>query len=143
MFLIAHRGNINGKNIDKENEPSYVLNAINKEFDVEIDVWYINNAFFLGHDSPQYKVDAQFLSNDKMWCHAKNIEALYQMTNYDNIHCFWHQTDDVTLTSKGYLWTFPGNKLTKNSISVKQDYEIFPGMCAGICCDYIGRYKNG
>ena len=23
---------------------------------------------------------------------------------------FWHQNDKFTLTSKGYIWTFPGNK---------------------------------
>jgi len=143
MFLIAHRGNITGKNPEKENEPSYILDAINKGFDVEIDVWYVNNTFFLGHDNPQHEVDIEFLSNDKIWCHAKNIEALYEMIRYSSIHCFWHQTDDVTLTSKGYLWTFPGNKLTKNSISVKPDHKINPGICAGICCDYIGRYRNG
>ena len=143
MILIAHRGNITGKNPEKENEPSYILDAINKGFDVEIDVWYVNNTFFLGHDKSQYEIDVEFLFNDKIWCHAKNIDALYEMIKYSDIHCFWHQTDDVTLTSKGYLWTFPGNKLTKNSISVKPAHNIDPGICAGICCDYIGRYRNG
>jgi len=54
----------------------------------------------------------------------------------DNIHCFWHQEDDVTLTSKGYLWTYSGKELTENSIAVlpekKPDVEV-----AGICSDYV------
>ena len=28
-----------------ENKPEYILKALNKDFYVEIDVWYINNSF--------------------------------------------------------------------------------------------------
>ena len=30
MKLIAHRGNINGPNIEEENKPNYLINTINK-----------------------------------------------------------------------------------------------------------------
>ena len=36
---IAHRGNTRGPNPEKENQPEYILQAINEGFDVEIDVW--------------------------------------------------------------------------------------------------------
>ena len=106
MFLISHRGNINGKNVQKENSPDYILKALSFGYDVEIDVWYVNNKFFLGHDTPQYEISIEFLKNDKLWCHAKNLASLEKML-YNNITCFWHQTDDYTLTSKGYIWTYP------------------------------------
>jgi hypothetical protein len=43
MYLIAHRGNINGPNKEHENSPGYILNAIELGYDVEVDIWYENN----------------------------------------------------------------------------------------------------
>tara|TARA_B100000686_G_scaffold354186_1_gene463125 strand:- start:12749 stop:13165 length:417 start_codon:yes stop_codon:yes gene_type:complete len=136
MILISHRGNLNGKS-DRENQPDYIEEALAQGFDVEIDVWDIFGSYFLGHDEPKYLVKKDFLKNDGLWCHAKNIQGLYSMLE-DNIHCFWHQEDDVTLTSEGYMWTYPGKDLTKNSIAVlpdnKPDVEV-----AGVCSDFIVR----
>jgi hypothetical protein len=55
MKLIAHRGNINGSNPEKENHPDYINEAIKLGHNVEIDVWFINNKFYLGHDDPSKK----------------------------------------------------------------------------------------
>ena len=128
---------MNGK-CDEENHPDHIDMALAQGFDVEIDVWKVLDEYYLGHDEPQYKVNMKFLKNEKLWCHAKNIEALYDM-NKEGVHCFWHQTDDVTLTSKGYLWTYPNKDLTQNSIAVlpkaKPKIDV-----AGICSDYIVRF---
>jgi len=141
MILISHRGNINGPNIREENSPDYLNFAIKKNYDVEIDVWFHNNSFFLGHDKPQYKIEEKYLCNEKFWCHAKNIEAMEALKKI-NATYFWHQTDDVVLTSNGYFWTFPGKKLFSNSICVlpeKTNQKKF--SCAGICSDFIENYK--
>lgn len=139
MILISHRGNLNGKS-SYENHPEYIQEALSQEYDVEVDVWNIDGEYWLGHDNPQYPVDETYLENPKFWCHAKNIDALDFMIRNKTIHCFWHQEDDVTLTSKNYLWTYPNKQLTRYSIAVlpdtKPDIEV-----AGICCDYIENYK--
>lgn len=142
MKLISHRGNINGKQSDLENSPKYIENAIKQGYDVEIDIWY-TNGFYLGHDTPTYKVDVKYLQNNKLWCHAKNGEALYEMRKIDNIHCFWHQDDDMTLTSKGYIWTYPKKSLYYNGICVlpEQGYVGELDKCYGICSDFIKEYK--
>ena len=145
MILISHRGNLNGKS-NKENKPGYIHKALWQGFDVEIDVWYIDDEFWLGHDIPQYKIEENFLENPRLWCHAKNIDTLYKMSSNSLIHCFWHQDDDVTLTSRGYLWTLPGKQLTKKSICVLPEFEdkkskvILPKNVAGICSDFIVRF---
>ena len=125
-----------------ENHPDYINQAIKKGFDVEVDVWYENKQWVLGHDAPQYEINLNFLYNKSLWCHAKNIQALEKMS-MDNIHCFWHQSDDVTLTSLQYLWTFPGRKLTTRSICVMPENvsETNFEKCAGICSDYIENYQ--
>ena len=93
-----------------------IREAIDKGYDVEIDVWFINDEWFLGHDEPQYEIELNFLVDleDKIFCHCKNIDALNRMNDNGRIHCFWHQEDDVTLTSKGYMWTYPGKQLSDN-----------------------------
>lgn len=144
MKLISHRGNLTGPIKEKENHPEYIISAINSGFDCEIDVWYIDNQFYLGHDSPEYKIKIDFLMNNKLWCHAKNLLAFHNMLNHQNIHCFWHQTDDFTLTSNGYIWTYPNKELCEKSICITHNFNINDNIkkCFGICSDIIQEYKN-
>lgn len=118
---IAHRGNTRGRNLDLENKPSEI-EKVSKDFYVEVDVWYKENSYWLGHDTPDYQVSLSFLKNAKLFCHAKNIEALHQMLK-DEVHCFWHEGDEVTLTSKGYVWKYP---------------EVYyNGSLWGVCSDWL------
>ena len=142
MILISHKGNTNGKIDSKENKPDYILEAIDKGFDVEIDVWYTNSnkGWFLGHDQPQYRVDSDFLKMSEIWCHAKDVNTLNELLKI-KAHCFFHQNDNVTLTSKGYIWTSPTQKLTDKSICVLPELQrLDTSLCAGICSDFIGSY---
>jgi hypothetical protein len=143
MIFISHRGNINGINVKDENKPLYILNALNKNFDVEVDIWFQNNRFYLGHDKPQYRVDLSFIKTDRLWFHAKNINSFRELLRLKLV-CYWHQQDDVTLTSNGYIWTYPGKPLTDNSICVLPELGKFKKFkCAGICSDHIQiYYKN-
>jgi len=142
MIFISHRGNISGIRSNDENNPNYINAALKLGYEVEVDVRFENGKFFLGHDLSQYHVDIQFLLNSKIWCHAKTKEALEALEKI-KAHYFWHQEDDYTITSKGYIWTYPGKKLFHKSICVlpeKHDYENF--NCLGICSDFIEKYKN-
>ena len=95
----------------------------------------------LGHDEPLYETDYKFLMNEKLWCHAKNLDALFEMKKYA-IHYFWHETDTVTLTSKNYVWAYPGKQPIKGSIACMPELENDNVLlCKGICSDYIKRYK--
>ena len=139
MIYISHRGNLNGPKPKWENDPDYIRKTLDKGFDVEIDVWYENSSFYLGHDEPTHKIDVGFLKKNGLWCHAKDVNVLNIMLSYSDIHCFWHQEDDVTLTSRGFFWTYPGKQLTEKSICVlpekKLDIEV-----AGVCSDFIVRW---
>jgi hypothetical protein len=145
MIFISHRGNINGINLERENDPKYVLEAINKGYECEIDVWFVKDRLYLGHDEPQYEINLKFLQNDKFWCHAKNLLALEYMLLH-GVHCFWHQSDDYTITSKGVIWAYPGKELSKNSICVMPERHTDAPKKeinhAGICSDYIEKYRR-
>lgn len=145
-YLIAHRGNINGPNEKRENQPEYILEALKAGYDVEIDVWEINGKLFLGHDKPTYKINLDFLFNNKLWCHAKNFEALSLMILHkDKIHCFSHDNDKHILTSKGYIWAYIGEKINNNTICVMPEKSNYSNLelknCLGICSDEISKYQ--
>ena len=142
MYLISHRGNLNGVESENENNPKYLKIAINKEFNVEVDVRFEKEKFYLGHDFSQYEVNKDFLLNENIWCHAKTHNALLALDKI-NAHYFWHQEDDYTITSKGFFWTFPGKELLKKSICVLPEKANYKKIdCLGICSDFIERYKN-
>jgi len=144
LKLISHRGNINGKIIEKENNPSYIDEAILKGYDVEIDVWYDGIDLWLGHDYAKYKIDNSWLYKRilSLWIHCKNHQCIHYLHN-TNFNYFWHDTDDITITSNGFIWSHPKIKPIQNSISVLPEINNHDtSMCLGVCSDYVELYKN-
>lgn len=151
MIIIAHRANIYGPS-DKENSPESILNALYLGFDVELDVWLVNDQLMLGHDSPQYALKKPLLDRigANGWFHCKNLEALeYFKNNLESLNYFWHQIDDYTITNSGHFWTYPGKKISSNSIIVlpelidRDDLEQMLGQSPyGICTDWPIEYAD-
>jgi len=133
LKIISHRGNIDGRT-EKENKPSYIEHAISLGYDVEIDVWDIDGKLYLGHDEPQYSIEIEFLKNPKLWCHAKNLEAL-EIMNTNDIHCFWHDTDKITFTNKSIPWCYPEIYI-ESGITVELGTKKSIPKIYGICTDY-------
>jgi len=144
MILISHRGNINGRIPEKENHPNYIDNTLGSGYDVEVDVWYVDGKIMLGHDNPQYEVKFRWIRDrfNRLWIHCKNMESLiyFRDCGYD-VNYFWHQTDDVIITSKGFLWAYPGKQPINNSIAVLPElYNDNTKECIGVCSDFIINY---
>ena len=144
MIIIAHRGNKTGPS-SQENKPNYLLSALEKGLNVEVDVWVHNGKWFLGHDAPLYEVSYNFISMENMWIHCKNYDALNRLSE-TNLNYFWHQEDAYTLTSHNFIWAYPGRYGTSNTIAVLPEYTTLSNnelnnFC-GICTDYTERYIN-
>lgn len=140
MKLISHRGNLKGPNPKQENHPSSIINCIKKGYDVEIDVWSNKAGFWLGHDNPSIAIPIRFMikNSNRLWIHCKNLEALYVLKNFKQLNVFWHQDDQFTLTSKNFIWTYPGNEVTKNSVLVTENATTYNGpQCYGLCSDFL------
>lgn len=144
MILISHRGNLEGKQPKLENHPNYIDKALKEGYDVEIDVWVIGNDFYLGHDEPQYKTTQEWLNRryDKLWIHCKNTKAMEKFSLIKEFNYFWHEEDTVTLTSKGFIWAYPGKQPINHSIAVLPELFLDPvDSCLGICSDFIKNYN--
>jgi hypothetical protein len=138
MIVISHRGNTSGSVYQTENQPQIIQSLLDKGIHVEIDVWFVENIFLLGHDEPLYKTDLQFLLQKNLWCHAKNLAALEAMLTLD-INCFWHENDKHTLTSNGYIWTYPDQNIGEKSIIVdtSKNWKEKNYDCYAVCVDYL------
>lgn len=142
MIKISHRGNLNGPNPPLENTPEYIDKAINQGFDVEIDLWVNGNKAYLGHDKPDTEIRFLWLSErlDKLWIHCKNLEALSALRGSIFSNYFYHCDDRYTLTSKGYIWTFPCTPYNEYCIVVSNTKDKIKN-CLGVCSDYISLYE--
>ena len=139
MILISHRGNTSGPNPDKENSEEYISQALSLGYDVEIDVWG-DKKMWLGHDQPQYETSISFLMNNfrKLWIHCKNLEAMDILSEFKVFNYFWHEDDDFTLTSKNFIWTYPGKRVCNKSVLVVDDARNYSGqICFGLCSDFL------
>ena len=137
MIIISPRGNLNGPNPEKENSPDYLKYSIDSGISVEVDLWWKENNFYLGHDKPQFLVSEKFLEEIKndAWIHCKNLEAVCKLM-FTDYHWFWHENDKITLTSKGHVWWYPGYEI-KNGIIVDKKQKInFDINILGVCTDY-------
>ena len=144
FILIAHRGNINGPNTEKENTIEYIEEAIKQNFDCEIDIWLINDLLYLGHDKPEHHVSIEWLNkyHDKLWIHCKNIESLCFIKAHD-FNCFFHDKDTYTITSKQFIWGNINSIINENIICVMPELytqNVNPKKALGICSDYISNY---
>ena len=137
MLKIAHRGNLDGPS-HKENQPQYVSDAIAAGYEVEVDLWLVSGRLWLGHDGPQYLVTESFLLEigHAAWIHCKNLAALdFLAATFPQLNFFWHQEDDYTLTSQGYIWAYPGQVVTERAVSVDLGLDQVPSNAYGVCTD--------
>ena len=149
VIFISHRGNTTGALPYNENNPNYIDSAIFEGFDVEVDLRSKSGSLFFGHDFPQYLVNEEWIDKRKnnLWIHCKDSVSLeYCIDN--NLHCFFHQSDEYTLTSKGFVWGYPGTTRSSNKgilvLPEKriQNKEVSMIGYYGICSDYVYRIKN-
>ncbi len=104
MIKIAHRGNYEGRNIERENTKSYIEEAIAAGHDVEIDVWLLDGKWYLGHDFPNEEIELSFMERPCVWVHAKDLQGYVSLYNNPKVHTFWHNQDNFVFTSKGIKW---------------------------------------
>ncbi len=143
MKIIAHRGLLNGKDEQLENRPGTIKKALEAGFDVEVDVWYVDGLFFLGHDAPTDILPDWLLEDKRAWFHAKNTEALKEMLSLDK-RVFYHTEETVVLTSRGDMWCYPGKTIAGGYCVLPElgwePNNLIPEGVLGVCTNYPFKY---
>lgn len=160
MILISHRGNVSGPNPKNENYPTYIDEAINKGYCVEVDLWGASQdkgkiSLSLGHDEPQYETELSWLVERriKLFIHAKNYEALSALIRHwpdrksGNLKFFFHESEKYSvIANTSLIWCHDLEAadnysiiplISKEDISTWQARPVF-----GICSDYIETFKK-
>ena len=129
-----------------ENSTWVLEEAIMECGNAEADIWLINDKFWLGHDKPTYEVDKGWIQEniEGLWLHCKNVAAIEYFNEFHQLyHYFWHDVDRLTITSRGYLWAYPGNQPIRNSIAVMPEiHNDNISQCLGICTDHVLSYRG-
>lgn len=151
MLFVSHRGNLEGRDPTKENYPGYLLDALEKGFHVEVDVWVVSKKVFFGHDHPQYEVDLNKFPSKSVFFHCKNLEAVdYFLKEGQNANFtrffFYQEGEGVSLIyASDIFWCY--KRFVENGI-IMLDNEIFPTKnlttkrIAGVCSDNIKAWKK-
>jgi len=149
MKYIAHRGNVDyPRQHWAENSIDAIRACGDLGLDVEIDVWRVDGAIWLGHDEPiELADDAELMEFvDRIWFHCKNLDALEHFGTRAGIKAFWHEDDQFTMTTNGLIFTRPGGRLTPCSIAVMPEMADYTpeelAICHAICTDKWDYYRK-
>jgi hypothetical protein len=143
---ILHRGLTHGPNPSLENNEDWIIMRIMDGWDIEMDVWYINGSWWIGHDAPTTPLKhIQLLTHKQCWIHCKNLEALYHIPKES--HHFVHDRDVATLTSENYIWYNINQFVTPDVESDKKSVIVLPERsdfsketiwkANAVCSDYL------
>jgi hypothetical protein len=149
MKIISHRGNICGPVIEKENRPSYIDSAIQLGYDVEVDLRYVNNEFWLGHDFAQYKIELSWMEPRKemLWFHCKDIDSALELAKLNAYKFFCHTNDSYVCTNNGYLWVHDLSGKIDNKCIIpllsEQDIQKYDNNKTpyAVCTDFVNSIK--
>lgn len=144
ILLISHRGNLGSLDPSKENSPHYIDEAILSEYDVEIDVRYIDGKLYLGHDTPDYETSLEWLLGRKhnLWVHCKNFAALSYLIDKE-LRTFYHQKENHTIINNcNLIWSHQLDEANEKSIIPLLSEEDIINHNSyipvyGICSDFV------
>lgn len=140
MILIAHRGNYNRVDIHQENTVPYLWAAINRGYDVEVDIWKTDSGYMLGHDRPTTPITEKEIKEISgfAWFHAKNYDALLSLVHLGH-HVFAHDQDLWALTSRNVIWSHKRQENTNGIVCMPDlalDRDIIR-TASGVCHDRL------
>ena len=139
---------MSGPNPELENRPDYVIRAMEK-FKVEVDVWKLDGTFWLGHDGPSHQVEKEFLLEERLLLHCKNLEAFIELSRYPFAESFFHDSELVALTSRGRKVFHSGALLPQNIggdailVDLEADRDYVQSRPSGILTDFPEKLDSG
>lgn len=141
MKIYSHRGNLSGKD-PRENEPAFLLDCIALGFHVEVDLWFADGAYFLGHDEPTHRIDLADFDREEVIFHLKNAHV----PHLERADAFAIENDPYVLTRRGLLWMNYGQPANPQGVMCSPELVGDPRPvaefarsvrhAAGICTDH-------
>lgn len=155
MLFISYRGIYDGTNYEYANTPSQIGKAFGAGYSVMVDVWKVDDKFYLGNDQPLTEVTSKYLQGNRWWLNARNTAmqiwlAEQSVKLYPNWFYFTASTPPppFATASNGKLIT-PGTvPINNNSVIFLPEIDdrgMFSTVklkCFGICSTYLSFIRR-
>lgn len=153
MILISHRGNLSGRNPERENTKEYIEEALAAGYYVEFDLWFFQGEFYMGHSDQSLspKIDKAWILKyrEKLLIHCKSLEAAKECQDIGDVNFFFHDKDEYVVSYFGWIIAHSNNSERpfkyKNTICMLPEIHGFSKEsvknCAGVCSDIVSFYK--
>lgn len=140
MLYISNRGNLAGRDPERENSIGYLHNAVDAGYCIKTDLWIIKNRTVTGNEFPVHSINLEKFNKDKMLIRARNLPALLFLLE-NGYHCFWRESDDVILTNKNFVLSFNNSLIPKSIVMNPEDNVVSEwSNYLGLCSDFISGY---
>jgi len=125
MLYISYRGIIDGNDYQDSNTPSQLGKALGAGFTCMIDVWKVDDKFYLGNDQPITEVTAKYLQGNRWYINARN-SAMQA----------WLPTQNIKLYPNYFWFTAPtpppasvtasnGKLITPGTVPINNNSVVF------------------
>ena len=149
MLYISYQGIYDGQNFENANTPNQIGKALDAGYSCLIDVWRIDNKFYVGYEQPLDEVSETYLRGNRFWINAKNTDmqtwlSAQSTSLYPNYFWFDSLSENTPAATSGGQIITPGTVPINNSsiifIPEIQDRGLFSTVklkCYGICSSYL------
>lgn len=142
-IIIAHLGNISGRQPAKENQFKYLQAALDAGYHICAEVVFSNGAFLLPTTKGLQYAPPAFFSKQRVWSRCHDADTLDALCNI-GAHAFIATSADLTLTSHQFIWTLPPRELSPRSIAVYPEFADADWLDkfepAGLCSNEPSSY---
>ena len=125
MLYISYRGIYDGTNYEYANTPNQLGKAMGAGFSCMIDVWKVDDKFYLGNDQPLTEVTEKYIQGNRWWINARNTAMqawlpTQRSTLYPNY--FWFITPTPP---PAYVTASNGKLITPGTVPINNNSVIF------------------
>lgn len=143
MRWIAHRGNTEGPIPERENTPDYLVKALERGYDIEVDVWMGPCGLLCGHERDgAVSVSTDFLRRQNAWVHCKDVASFMCLSRYPDVNCFMQDAEPAVLTSRGFVWLHSSYDGIPDGrcVLTQLNHQGFPAQFQpyAVCTDWVG-----
>lgn len=155
MLFISYRGIYDGTNYEYENTPNQIGKAFGAGYSVMVDVWKVDDKFYLGTDQPLTEVTAKYLQGNRWWINARNTAMQTWLAEQNSkLYPNWFYFTAPT-PPPPYVTASNGKLITPGTVPINNNSVIFlpeiadRGLfstvklrCFGICSTYLSYVRR-
>ncbi len=125
MLYISYRGIYDGTNYEYANTPNQLGKAMGAGFSCMIDVWKVDDKFYLGNDQPLTEVTEKYIQGNRWWINARNTAMqAWLPTQISTLYPNWFYFTTPN-PPPAYVTASNGKLITPGTVPINNNSVIF------------------